>query len=671
MPRTIKKIAFLAVLVLGLSALSFGQTIVSSIVGQVVDASGAVVPSVQVTITNEGTRVSVQAVTDTGGTYSVPNLYAGVYTVEARKTGFEAVRFTGIQVLVAQTVRQDFVLKIGSVQQEVTVSGKAPLVHTDSIAVVGEITTDQLKDLPVTWQSIDTFLLLTPGAQTAVSRWNPESGGAQYWGGTNFAVNGVAANDVSNGRAAVASGLGDQPLPALSALQEFKVDVNNMNAEYRMQVSVNMVTKQGSNKFHGAVYDYNQNAALEANTFTLNAAGKPRAPFNLNQFGASVGGPIWKNKAFFFFNFSGLRQRSSSTVQLTFPSASMLQGNFGALCSAYDATGTCSSGTQLYNPWTGAAFANNQIPQGLITTQAQKLIAYLPALTTANSPGLPNGAPNYVGLISAPKDLDDYESRLDWQLTTKDTLTGFYTHNVGFPWFAAQSTPPLYGQVANSGYKTFIWHVAETHTINPNTINDLRFAWFNFRQIRTGQNPGFDPRSLFPQQPDSAQRGLPKMTFTGYAGIGDYGMGLYTSAPDGELMENFTHVHGRHTLKAGADLTAYNYMNYYPYAPLPTFNFTGVWTGNKGNPGQAQSVGNAFADFLLGTAVSSGTGFPGHDSKYYDKDWELYFQDTWQATPKLTVYYGVHVANAIINCEFWRSLPGILEVKLPVFIVVF
>ena len=136
-------------------------------------------------------------------------------------------------------------------------------------------------------------------------------------------------------------------------------------------------------------------------------------------------------------------------------------------------------------------------------------------------------------------------------------------------------------------------------------------------------------------------------------------------------MENFTHVHGRHTLKAGADLTAYNYMNYYPYAPLPTFNFTGVWTGNKGNPGQAQSVGNAFADFLLGTAVSSGTGFPGHDSKYYDKDWELYFQDTWQATPKLTVYYGVRYMNAIINCEFWRSLPGILEVKLPVFIVVF
>ena len=138
------------------------------------------------------------------------------------------------------------------------------------------------------------------------------------------------------------------------------------------------------------------------------------------------------------------------------------------------------------------------------------------------------------GWFSAPKDLDDYEARLDWQVTAKDTLTGFATHNVGFPWFPPRARPLCTGEVANFGYKTFIWHVAETHTINPNTINDCALPGSIFD--RSGRaRIRLRPQVALSPQPDSAQRGLPKMTFTGYAGIGDYGMGLYTSAPDGEL----------------------------------------------------------------------------------------------------------------------------------------
>lgn len=632
-----KKLYLLMAMALAAAGAAHGQTIVSSIVGQVTDASGAVVPNAQVTATNEGTQISSRATTTSAGTFSIPNLYAGVYSVEARCQGFEAVRFTGIQVLAAQSVRQDFVLRPGSVTQEVMVKGAAPLVHTDSITIAGEISPHQLTDLPVALQSIDTFLTLVPGGQgsTAVSYTNPQIGGGQYWGSTNFNVNGMAANDSDNGRGAVAYGTGAVALPAVSSLQEFKVDVSNMNAEYRMEVGVDMVTKQGTNKFHGSLYEYNQNAELEANLLTNNASGIARPPFNRNQFGGNLGGPIWKDKAFFFFNFSGFRQRQYSTVQLNFPTAAMRQGNFGALLP----------GTQLYNPLTGAAFSGNQIPTSMITSQAQTMDAYLPTLTNGSSTGAPNGSPNYVGLVSAARDFDDYEGRVDWQVTAKDTLTGFFSHNVGFPWFQPEGTPPTYGNGVNFGYKTISYQLAETHTFNPNTINDLRVGWFNFPQIRTGQNPNIDPTTLFPQQPESGQRGLPKMTLTGYAPIGDYGQGLYPYAPNAEILENFTHVLGRHTLKAGADINLSQYMIYYPIAPLPSFSFSGVWTGNKGNPTQGQSVGNAFADYLLGDAISSGTGFEGHDSKFYDKDWELYFQDTWQATPKLTVYLGIRYMN--------------------------
>ena len=620
--------------VFALAEISFGQGILSSMVGRVTDASGAVVPAVAVVITNQGTGIPVQAATDMAGTYTVPNLYAGVYEIHVEKKGFEAVRITGIRVLAGQTVRQDIVLKVGSTTQAVTVTGAAPLVHTDSTNIAGEITSRQIDNLPMALQSIDTLLLLVPGAQKIDTGGNPMYGGGPAWGNTNFAVNGLAANDVTNGRGLIGYGTGVTGEPPVESLQEFKVTDGNMNAEYRMETSVDMVTKEGTNKFHGESYEYNQNADLAANTFVLNAAGQPRAAFNRNQFGGNIGGPIWKNKAFFFFNFGGFRQRQYSIVQLNFPTQAMREGDFGAL------------GTQLYNPLTGAAFPGNQIPSSSITSQAQALVTYLPQLTSTSAggvpAGLPNGAPDYVGVVSAARDYDAYDARLDYQLSAKDSLAGFFTHNVGVPWFQPQGTPQNYGNGAAFGYKTSLYHIAESHTFSPNTINDFRVGWLNFPQIRSGQNLNFDPRSLFPQQPISTQRGLPTMTYTGYEQIDDYGQGGgWRQQPSLEIIDNFTHVHGRHTLKAGADLSFYQWFYPYSASPLPSFNFTGVWTGNKGNPGQPQSVGNAFADFLLGDAVSSNTAPPGHDTKSYVNDWEFYIQDTWQAIRRLTFYYGI------------------------------
>jgi len=294
-----------AIVALVIATFAYTQKISSSIVGLVTDTSGAAVQGAEIIILNRGTGISISALTDTAGYYSVHNLLAGAYEIRTRKEGFASLQVGGIQVLTAQTVRQDLTLTVGEVQQSVSVIGSSPLVKTDSASIAGEITTRQINNLPVSFQSIDTLLTLVPGAQIAEGASNPKTGGVMFWGGTNFNVNGAAANDSSNGRGAVAFGTGMVALPPIGSLQEFKVNVSGMNAEYRMQSTVDLVTKQGSNTFHGEAYEYNQNKALAANTFLRNMAGQAKQPYNLNQFGGNLGGPIWRNKAFFLFQLCG------------------------------------------------------------------------------------------------------------------------------------------------------------------------------------------------------------------------------------------------------------------------------------------------------------------------------------------------------------------------------
>ncbi len=639
--------ACLGVLIVGLfaSGLLYGQILSSTIVGQVKDSSGAVVPSAKITVTNEGTGISVESATDSAGTYSVPNLQAGTYSVTAAKGGFNTYRTTGIKVLAAQSVRVDVALQVGASHQVVSVSGTAPLVNTESATVGGSITTRQIADLPFAFQNIDGLMNLVPGAQVSWGWSSPQTGGGTHWGSFNFTMNGVQANDPGNGAAAYSFGLGSVSLPAIDSFQEFKVDAINTNAEYKQLGTVTMVTKAGTNRFHGEAYEFNQNKSLNANTFLNNALGKPRAPFVRNQFGFNVGGPIWRNKAFFFFDYAWIRNRIYSQDQLTFPSMAMRQGDFSALCATYDSSGVCnaSGGTQLYNPFTGAAFANNMIPGSMIASQSKTLLSFLPPPDISNA-GLPFGPHNYFGLVSTAQNVNAADLRIDYQISDRDSIYGIYSRNVGFPWGWALGTPPTYGNGSNYGYKTFNYTLVETHTFNPNMVNEFRAAYFNHPGIRSGQNLNFDPRSLFPGLTASPNRGLPTMGISGYSGMfTDIGKGYYGQEPDLEYTDNLTYVKGKHTLKFGVDETAYKNYGPNPNAPLGSFSFNGQWTGGKGwSSVITPSQGNAFADFLLGVANSSTTGTAGHFSGVYSsREWDAYVQDTWQASPRLTLYYGI------------------------------
>lgn len=241
------------------------------------------------------------------------------------------------------------------------------------------------------------------------------------------------------------------------------------------------------------------------------------------------------------------------------------------------------------------------------------------------------------------QDVNTYDARVDYSISTRDSLYGIYSRNVGFPWEWPLGTPPTYGNGSNYGYKTFAYTLGETHTFSPSVVNQFRVDYFDHPGIRSGQNLNFDPRTLFPQLTPSPNRGLPIMSMSGYSGMfSDIGKGYYGHEPDVEFTDDLTWVRGRHTFKFGVDETGYKNYGPNPNAPLGSFSFNGQWTGNKDWPGQPHSQGNAFADFLLGVASSSTTGFAGvFNGVYSGREIDFYGQDTWQAAPRLTVYYGV------------------------------
>lgn len=629
----------------------WGQNITGSIVGQVSDASGAAVPGAMIIVLNEGTGSTAEAVVDQSGSYTVPNLFAGMYTITVHKQGFETIDIRHVQLLASQTVRQDLTLRVGEVRQTVEVSTAAPLIHTDSQTIGSTLVTKQLADLPLATRSIDALIQLAPGVSTAGN--NPRISGSSYWGGNNYTLNGVSVNDIGNGGAAYTSGvsnLGLANMPAPDSLQEFKIDSGNQNAEYRDVATITMVTKQGTNGFHGLAYEYLENTKLNANQFLLNANGQPRPTYNLNQFGGDLGGAIIKNKLFFYGAYRGVRQKTSSTASLVLPSLAMRNGDFSALCKSFTA-GVCTNGTQLYNPFTGQPFSNNQIPSNLITSQAKTLLSFLPAPTNLSSAGLPNGSPNYIAARTTTVGINGVDYRMDGMISPTDSVYGVFHWSKGSPWYLASgSYPSNYGNNPDYGYTDFAISGTETHLFGPTAVNELRAAWVVHASVRTGQNVDFKPWSLFPQLPVSDNGGLPTMSISGYTGMFyDYGKGYPFPEYDIELQDNFTKVVGRHTLKFGADETGYkNYIRQGGPAlsaslgnPLGTITFNGSWTGNKGWPNQPNSQGNAFADFLLGTATSTNFAGPLTEIVTYSRDWEFYAQDTFQVNHKLTLNYGV------------------------------
>ena len=311
-------------------------------------------------------------------------------------------------------------------------------------------------------------------------------------------------NDPGNGGASYSSGvagLGLANMPAPDSLQEFKIDSGNQNAEYRAVATVTMVTKQGSNTFHGLAYEYLQNNALNANQFLLNASGQQRPPSKLNQFGGDLSGHFIPNRLFFYGAYRGVKQKTSATTNLTLPSMAMRSGDFSALMQDLR-LGGCAPRARVHNSTIHSreiAFPNNQIPDNLDHAAGEDAAVVLPAPTNAASAGLPNGSPNYIAPKTNDIGINGVDYRMDAMLSAKDSLYGVFHWSKGSPWYLASTAyPDNYGNQPDYGYTDFAISATETHIFSPTALNEFRGAWVVHASVRTGQNTDFKPWSLFP-----------------------------------------------------------------------------------------------------------------------------------------------------------------------------
>src|SRR5262245_21136583 len=282
------------VLALSLAAPILAQNITGTIVGTVRDSSGGVMPGAAVSLTNEETNVQFAVVTDETGDFVVPNLAPGIYTIKTEMAGFKQNIAKGVRPLANRTVRADVVLEPGAIAQEVQVQATAPVVNSET-ATIGNVMESQIiTTLPLNGRTLDRLIRISAGV-TSDSASNPRVAGSSYWGGIHFNVDGASYNDSGNGGGAYSYRNGLSTLPSIDTVSEFKIDSNNQKAEFEGSASVTIVSKTGTNNFHGSIFEFNRNKALAAKNAALPST-VPNPPFNRNEFGFTIGGPIFRDK---------------------------------------------------------------------------------------------------------------------------------------------------------------------------------------------------------------------------------------------------------------------------------------------------------------------------------------------------------------------------------------
>jgi len=627
-----RRVLFCALFLLSAAWSVQAQSITGTILGTVKDSSGAVVPGASITLTNEETGVATSAVSDERGDFVVPNLGPGTYTVKAEVSGFKPAVVKSVRLLATRSVRIEPVLEPGGVSQEVQVVASAPVLNSENATIGNVMESRIITTLPFNGRTLDRLIRISAGV-TSDSASNPRVAGSSYWGGIQFNVDGTSYQDSGNGGAAYSFRNGAPTLPSIDAVSEFKIDSNNQKAEYEGSASVTVVSKSGSNAFHGSVFAFNRNKALAAKNYFATQLVKPQ--FNRNEFGFSLGGPIRRDRTFFFGDYEGLRERFPRVNTLSVATDAMRKGDFTGLPSIID-------------PITGQEFTNNQIPSSRFDSRSVALLKYVPLPNRAGT-GPAGTLSNWVGDVANIGDINRYGLRLDHKLTSRDALWGGFNYSKGSPYTVAQAYPTGYGSWSDGGYQTENLSFTYLRTLSPRATNEARFGWFYHGSVRLGMNLDFNAQSLFPTLYGPLPLGgLPNVGITSHVGIGDYGGSQRGKQFTNQYIDNFTYVRSRHTIKTGFDIANYRVSTPPGAWGLGTglagdaafgrFSFNGRYS--SGNAPTAAPA-HAFADFLLGYPVQTFRATPSAALLHYQTRYSAYVQDDWQVSPRFTVNFGV------------------------------
>jgi hypothetical protein len=632
------KIATLGVcFVLGLSLLSstavstYAQEITGKIVGFVKDQSGAVVPGATIRIRDLGTGTVRDVVSgEKDGLYVVPRLPVGRYELSVAVAGFKKYVQSPITVEVNQEARIDITLQLGPKEETVTVVGEALQTQTTT-ATLGKVESEKrIEDLPLNGRNFTQLGLLQPGVSPQQPGFpkggspaieNSFSVSGSRIDANNFLLDGITNTDPQT------NDLG--ALPILDAIEEFKILTNSFSAEFGRQSGaiVNIITKSGTNDFHGSVWEFLRNDVLDARNFFTKEIPKLRR----NQFGFTLGGPIVKNRTFFFAGYEGVRSRRGIPTSTVVPTAAERSGDFSAL------------GKPILDPTTSAPFPGNIIPPQRISATAQTILKRFYPLP--NVTGAPLRSPNFSFAPIQLLDGNQFVVKADHNvgsahrfdvryLFEDDDLTDPFqiTRQTLIPGFP-QTRPK---RVQNTG-------IAWTSVLSPTKLNEFRFGYSRIFTLFDFQ-PKIKAKDVGINFDTPAGLGLPETRIFGFSGFGNSPCGPQQFADNSfQYSDTFSYNHGSHSLKAGAEIRR-EQENL-----LFRFGFNGSFTFN------GSATGDAIADFLLGQGFIFFDAVGRPDMYYRSTGVNFFAQDDWKVLPKLTVSLGTRYEyNTPISEKFGR-----------------
>jgi len=664
-----KRFVFLAGLIPLLAISLFGQAFYGSIVGTVTDPSNAAVHGASVTLTNIGTDERHQTLTGAGGGYQFLNLIPGNYKVEVELAGFKRATAEQIEVTVAGAVRADISMQVGDVTQTVEVQATAPLLQTENANLSQVVNSRSVEELPVNGRNILNLAALVPGVVPQGTTDGNALTGKNVFAAGNYQIGGGIANQSATYYDGVPANAGVGNLtvmvPSPDAISEFRVQTNSNSAEFGRYAGgiINVTSKSGTNEFHGSAYEFFRNKVLNANTFFANANRTGKPAFTQNQYGVTGGGPVKKDKLFFFGAWEGYDSRQGATFLATVPLPAMNTGDFsgyknasGAVIPIYDpltqcgqyGNAACGTGTIQRTPFPG-----NIIPANRINPVAAKIVAF-PMFSPPNQPGQPfTQNINYSKNAASGGNNNQYNGRFDYTATDKLRIFGRYSR------WASSNTPfipfnnGIYGgdPYSPETYVTTEYVLGVTYLISPTTILDLRASYGRWNYLRIQPYTGINMNQTFgfptymDQQLPIIHGGpgtsVPSFSIGNYTALsGQPGFNnslIYSIDDDYVLTPTLSKIIGRHTLKFGADIRDLQ-NNYYQAPGGGTFSFDNLITSqNALSPGAS---GNGLASLLLGYG-SSGNALS-FALPWQSLNYQGYFaQDTWQATKKLTITAGV------------------------------
>ena len=649
---SLKRQWILAALVLALlfapAHFLLGQADQGTITGAVQDPSGAMIGSASVTLTNLDEGQVLKSTTDGAGVYVFSPIKIGNYKLSATAPGFDTVTQTNLHLSIQQRLNVILTLKPGTTSETVLVTDEAPLMQTQESSVGQTMDTQTIDSVPLNGRNWVFIAQLAAGAAPADGSRGGGKGDFEANGQraeeNNFILDGVDNNanvvDFYNGASFVA-----QPPP--DALAEFKVQTSDYSAEFGHSAGsvVNASLKSGSNDIHGSAWEYVRNTVFDTNDWTA-PKGTPVAPYHENQFGATLGGPVLKNKLFLFGDAQANRIAFSETGNnISVPTALERQGDFSEILNP---ALTGNPAVQLYHQTANAApvpFANNLIPAALINPTALALLNDYPKANT-NGSLLYN---NYYVLRPITDNTFQWDVRADWTIGANDTTYSrfSYWNEVG------HNAPPLGNVLDGGGFGDDgkqkdlgdNYMLSETHVFTQTLTNEFRFG---YNYLHTGfQHPNAS-------NPDFASSvgfgGIPKATLNGglpnvsVSGLTAFGSPTWSTTDEHEnvyqILDNVTKIAGNHTLKAGVAFSNIRFSTLQPQDSRGSYTYNGTYTANLSNASTVANTGYGVADFLLDQQNNAGLS---NEVTNGDQRWNnaAYAQDDWRLSQKLTVNLGL------------------------------